>query len=64
MSEAIEPTERTSEKTRKKIEDLEKRVQALETAATALIKAMQAIEEETEEAYMPEGAYFGIEFRD
>lgn len=63
MSEAIEP-ERAGRKTQQKVDALEKRIEALEAAATALIKAMAALEEETGEAYMPEGVYFGNEFRD
>lgn len=51
-------------RTREKTEALEERVKALESAVKALLKGMQCTEEEIGEALMPEGDYFGIEFRD
>lgn len=43
---------------------LKERVQELERTVIALVKALKATEEETGEPLMPEGSYFGIDFKD
>lgn len=43
---------------------LKERVQELERVVIALVKALKATEDETGEPLMPEGSYFGIDFKD
>ena len=43
---------------------LKERVAELERTVTALVKAMKATEDETGEPLMPEGTYFGYDFKD
>lgn len=61
--------ERVGKNATKKISDLEAvasalsaRVVELERTVTALLKGMQAVEEEQGDAYMPIGNYFGVQF--
>lgn len=44
--------------------DLLKRVELLEQAVKALLKSMVDVEKEIDEAVMPEGTFYGIEFKD
>lgn len=44
--------------------ELLKRIEELERAVKALLKSMVDIEKELDEAVMPEGAFYGIEFKD
>lgn len=44
--------------------DLLKRIEELERAVKALLKSMVDIEKELDEAVMPEGSFYGIEFKD
>ncbi len=43
-------------------ENAKKRIDELERVVKALIKAIQAAEKETGEAFMPEGEYYGQKF--
>lgn len=45
-------------------EELEKRVAELERVVKALLVGLKSAEDEIDEALMPEGEYFGHEFRD
>lgn len=51
-------------RSKEKTEALEKRVTELERVVKALLDGMKSTEDETGEALMPEGEYYGIEFRD
>lgn len=50
-----EEIERTSQKTKDKLAEIEK-------AVKALLRAMQDLEKEQGEVYMPQGEYLGIKF--
>lgn len=44
--------------------NLKKKIAELERTIAAVVKAIKSIEEETGEAFMPEGTYCGIKFED
>ena len=44
--------------------DSEKRIAELERVVKALLKGMQEAEKELGEAVMPEGSFYGVEFKD
>lgn len=44
--------------------DSDKRIAELERVVKALLKGMVDLEKEQEEVYMPEGTYYGVEFKD
>lgn len=49
---------------KEQIDALTKRVEESERVIKALLAAMKDIEEQDGEEYMPEGTYYGTEFKD
>jgi hypothetical protein len=60
-----EPTDQTAiGRTRARTDALEKQVAELQRTVIALVEAIQNAEDEVGENLMPEGTYFGHEFKD